>query len=125
MCQGRLYHSVCLHFLLIAIAIQGVTPDPQDLASNNCLRLFCPALGDPNALADDDGMPDDVCVPAASEIESLLHGRSESLDPPCRMCPSTEFDPLAVHLRAARPGQRVGNQARSDQLIYSVCRLNC
>ena len=74
MCQGRLCHSVWLYFVLIAIAIQGVTPDAQDLASIKSLWLFCPALAGSRHLAAEDGLPDEVCGPAQPEMDAVSHG---------------------------------------------------
>jgi hypothetical protein len=40
MCQGVRFHSVDLHLVLIALAIQGVTPDAQE--GDNSVRTFDP-----------------------------------------------------------------------------------
>ncbi len=59
--QGRLNPSYCRRILLIAMAIQGLTPDLHDLASSTVLRLLCPYLVSGSAFQLDDDSPDDVC----------------------------------------------------------------
>jgi hypothetical protein len=126
MCQGRLCQSILLYCLLIAVAIQGVTPDAQDLASINCLLMFCPALADSRDMAGEDGLPDEVCGPAQSRISvglrvrvepnSLANRRSETSD---------QNDLLTSHLGALRSHARGGKNVRLDDLIYALCRLKC
>jgi hypothetical protein len=125
MCQGRLSHTVRLHLVLIACAIQGVTPDPQDLASNNCLLILFPTLADPNCLIDDNGMPDEVCRPAESEIDSLWRASAASNELPCSAHASRERPAHTIHASAARVPDWGGDLARVGELIYSLCRLNC
>jgi len=67
--QGRLFQSFCSHILLIACAIQGITPDSKDLASMNALKLFCPGLTDPHQGVDEDEFPDDVCQSLQIEMD--------------------------------------------------------
>jgi hypothetical protein len=43
--QGRRFPHFWRCIILIATAIQGITPDPQDLASLKLLRMICPILG--------------------------------------------------------------------------------
>ena len=124
MCQGRQCYSVCLHFVLIAMAIQGVTPDAQDLASVNALRFFCAALAGSNPSASDDGLPDEVCGPAWSEMALVLHRRRESIAPGFHTM-STE-NQMPTDCSIARWSDTCGvNMIRFDNLISSMCRLNC
>jgi hypothetical protein len=61
--QGSLLQTSCLRILLIAAAIQGVTPDSKDLASIHALKLICPVLAGSDQATDVDEFPDDVCEP--------------------------------------------------------------
>ncbi len=126
MCQGRRCHSVWLYFLLIAVAIQGVTPDARDLASMNSLLLFCPALADSRDLAGEDGLPDEVCEPAESEMGVGLRGGLEPNDLANRLWGATDqYDPLPFDLRARRSHAGGRKHSRTDDLIYALCRLKC
>ena len=126
MCQGRLCHSVWLYCLLIAVAIQGVTPDAQDLASINALLMFCPALADSRDLAGEDGLPDEVCGPAQPQMSVGLRGRVEPNDLANPLSESNEqHDLLTSHLGAVRSHACGGKHAGLDDLIYALCRLKC
>ena len=125
MCHGRLCHSVWLYFLLIAIAIQGVTPDARDLASGNALLLFCPALADSRDLTGEDGLPDEVCGPAQPELGVGSRGRSETNDLANRLSGTTDqLHPLPIHHGALRSHAQ-GKHPRMDELITALCRLKC
>jgi hypothetical protein len=126
MCRGRLCHSVWLYFLLIAVAIQGVTPDADDLASLNCLFLFCPSLADSKDLADDDGLPDEVCGPVRPETDAVLRGNAQPNDPANPLFLSSEdHHQLTIQLRALRSDARGGKHPRLNDLNCSLCRLKC
>jgi hypothetical protein len=123
--QGWRFHPICLHFLLFATAIQGVTPDAQDLASSNGLRLFGRALAGTNTLDDDDGLPDDVCRPVEFEMDSVVRGRSESDDQPLRAFASIELQLLTIRSNALRSAPGDGAVTRINDMIDSMCRLDC
>jgi hypothetical protein len=125
MCHGRLRHSVWLHFVLIAVAIQGVVPDAQDLASINILLLFFPALADSRELSGQDGLPDEVCGPAQPELGVGSRGRSETNDLANRLSGTTDqLYPLPIHHGALRSHAH-GKHPRIDELITALCRLKC
>jgi hypothetical protein len=124
--QGRLCHSFWLYSVLIAVAIQAVTPDAHDLASMNALLLFCPTLAGSRDLADDDGLPDEVCGPAQSEMGVASRGKAEASELASTLWVSTDLkDPLASQPGALRSHARSGNHPRLYELIYSLCRLRC
>ena len=126
MCQGRLCHSVWLNCLLIAVAIQGVTPDAHDLASLNSLVMFCADLADSRDLAGEDGLPDEVCGPAQPEIGVGLRGRVEPNDLVDRLSGMTDqHDLLTSHRGALRSQAPGGKHVRLDDLVYALCRLKC
>jgi hypothetical protein len=126
MCQGRLCHSVWLYFLLIATAIQGVTPDAHDLASINALLWLCPALADSRDLDGEDGLPDEVCGPAQPEKGVGLRGKVEANDLANRLSGMPDQHHLLTsHIGAVRSHARGGKHPQLDALIYSLCRLKC
>jgi hypothetical protein len=122
--QGRLSQTICLQFLLIASAIQGITPDAHDLASIKALWLFCPVRAEAGRLADDDGLPDDVCGPAQSAAALIIRtGKSGDVSHPAYT--STESLLPTFQSCALRSVSRHSCSARIDDLIYSLCRINC
>jgi hypothetical protein len=126
MCQGRLCHSFRIYFLLIAIAIQGVTPDAHDLASINSLLLFCPALADSRGLDGEDGLPDEVCGPAQPDMGVRLRDRAAPNGLANGLSGTTDHhDPLTIRLRALRSHARGDKHPRLADLIYALCRLRC
>jgi hypothetical protein len=66
MSHGRPFHSRCLQLLLLALAIQAISPDSQDLASTQALQVIAPGLTDRDSAVQQDEWPDDVCEPAPS-----------------------------------------------------------
>src|SRR5262245_66615853 len=52
----------CLALVLVSVAIQGVTPDPHDLASPRTWQLLYAFLAD-QQLGADATSPDEVCDP--------------------------------------------------------------
>ena len=124
MSHGRLSRTICLQFLLIASAIQGITPDAQDLGSIKALRLFCPLLADVNSLAEDDGLPDEVCGPAQSAVALFIRlATSGDLTHPAFA--SIESILPACQEHAVRSVTRHSCSARIADLIYTLCRINC
>jgi hypothetical protein len=87
--HGRLSRLLLLGILLIVVAIQGITPDAQDLASMQSLRLFARILPGSGTLALEDEWPDDVCDPlaSASTLSRLASHRLDQGDSPY-------FDPI-------------------------------
>lgn len=57
--------------LLFSAAVQAATPDPWSLASASGLWLFLPAIAQPDQPLDDDDSPDEVCEPAARQIDAI------------------------------------------------------
>jgi hypothetical protein len=124
-CQSRPFHSLCLRSVLIAVAIQGVTPDAQDLASLNSLRVFCPVLSGSGMPCRDDGLPDEVCEAMTIEIDrellanaglnalvTLNHVKSENL--------ATTIPSNALLLR------RVGRHSTAAHDVpHCLCLLKC
>jgi hypothetical protein len=123
--QGRRSQAFCLHILLIALAIQGITPDSNDLASINALKLFCPRLTDADQMVDEDEFPDDVCEPVRVQIDL---GRCQLADLdglPFARFATAEAQMGRVKSDALQFVARRGTLTRIDGLIHSLCRLKC
>jgi hypothetical protein len=124
MSQGRLYHLIWLQLSLIAVAVQGITPDAQDMASLKALWLLCLPLADSGVPSDDDGTPDEVCEPVGAQINRIARqpvGCDEQVRP---VSVSIESRPNSV----AAAGSMIGKPARTnsgDGLVFDLCRLNC
>jgi hypothetical protein len=122
--QGRLSHTIWLQFLLIASAIQGVTPDAHDLASIKALRLFCPLLANAGTLADDDGLPDEVCGPIQAAAHLIIRAaKLRNVAHPAFA--STESLLPTLQSASMRLVWRHHVSARIDDLAYCLCRINC
>ena len=109
--------------LLIAVAIQGITPDAADLASARLLVLLCPALADDEACPGVDEWPDQACT-----VPPIRVGGTKP--------PKVEEPPRDDVLAAQPPGQalpgddpglvgRASIPVRSPRIIHSLCRLLC
>jgi hypothetical protein len=125
-CHGRPCHCFWLYLLLIALAIQGVTPDAQDLASLNSLLVLCPSLIEVENLAGNDALPDDVCGPAQPEVIGFFGDRGEFGGlvrlPNYSM---NAFLTLATPIAARRASSGCETDRRFDDLINRLCRLQC
>jgi hypothetical protein len=123
--QGRLHTLICLHTLLIATAIQGITPDAQDLASLKPLWMLSRMLAAPDAMSGDDGLPDEVCATLPAEIEVVAHHPAEPTDSANLERFATER--LSRTRRAGAPGSPPAwrNVGGSGGLIFTLCRLVC
>jgi hypothetical protein len=126
MCHGRPCRSFWLYLLLIAAAIQGVTPDAQDLASLNSFFLLCPSLADAENLAGNDELPDEVCGPAKLEVNGILCDRGEIAGlVSIPSFSSSDYLMLASSIAAVGAGARRGTNRRLRDPIYCLCRLQC
>ncbi len=122
--QGRLYHSIWLQLVLIAIAIQGVTPDANDMASLHAVRFLCPVLADPGAVRDDDGSPDEVCEPVRLEIDWNTCRHTQCNEPAVDDLASIELISDAPRPRYSLVAAGDGD-GRTNGLIRRLCRCNC
>jgi hypothetical protein len=121
--QGRGLHAVWQRILLIAVAIQGITPDVYDLASTHSFVLVCPTLAPDDAAAPGgDEWPDDVCeLPRLSQ--TWLRGQEEATQllglitagSPRQLLPGEED----------RPARPVAVPVRLPHLIHALCRFLC
>jgi hypothetical protein len=125
MSQGRLSRSFWLQFLLVVLAIQGITPDAQDLASSQALRLFAPILTDFDTPVQEDEWPDDVCDPVQSatshpQTPREVHGCSLTFE---LAIIRAQLPPIA--LNRFRIGARRSVLISATDLLRSFGRLNC
>lgn len=123
--QARRARSIAAYFLLFALAIQGITPDAQDLASLNALRLYCPQLADLKSLLDDDESLDDVCGPADLEMYQAIRKLMESRASRFLSFVSTVHRTRIVRWDTLPLPSSLGRNARIGDLIHSLCRLTC
>ena len=125
MCQGRRCRSICLYLALIAVAIQGLTPDAHDLASLNSLRVLCPAFSDSTTLPSDDGLPDEVCGPMTFEMDLVSRTRSDSNSLTTLAYLASDESALALPSGARRSRLGSCHIVRADAPLHCLCRLNC
>jgi hypothetical protein len=108
--------------LLIAVAIQGTTPDPDDVSSMNALRLLCPIVGDLGSGVSHDGFPDEVCEPMrpgalvdAAQISRVQHDETCPLEPAAPAVAASGIRRLLAGVESPRP----------DESAHLSCRLTC
>ena len=121
--QGRRFPHFWRCIILIATAIQGITPDPQDLASVRLLRMICPVLGSDFGSPGEDESMADACEPLRMDQGSRIRQVASKIPLPGRLpirtCPeifSPDVRPVASHRN---------EELRPDGLIHSLGRLRC
>src|SRR4051794_33305643 len=82
----------CLYGALIALTIQGMTPDPQDLTSHSISRILRSILGDGIPAAADEAPPaddatDEVCTPASAAVRLAARECTARPSPPRLLLP--------------------------------------
>jgi hypothetical protein len=121
--------------LLVAMAIQGLTPDQSDLASSRLLRLVLSGLAGsrsdggpapssiPTPRGQDDGVPGEICATVAAGVASRV--RLDTGGPPhVHVLPVGILDHLTRS--ALHPLRRPRVVAwGADGLIPSLCRFRC
>jgi hypothetical protein len=120
----------CLRCALIALAIQGMTPDAQDVTSGSIWRILrsiasdgIPPTGDEAPLGDDatHEKPGEVCMPASSSgVRPVTRHSIDGPCPPHRMPPSPCHSPTAL---TRRPSPR--DAAATARRLASLGRLTC
>ena len=121
--QGRQIQSLGQRILLIAVAIQGITPDPDDLASSRSVLVLCPALADDDAGRGVDDWPDDACAvpplnlgwPKRQKAEEPRLAGLRTAPSPGPILPGD--DPRLV--------SQAGIPVRFPRIIHALCRLIC
>jgi hypothetical protein len=124
--QGRLFQPFCLRvLLLVALAIQGITPDSRDVASINALIVLCPGLSIIGQSVDEDEFPDDVCEPIAIGLALAALRSTDSDGLAFATSGVAEFQCGTVALRALPLLARNHANTCSNELIHALCRLTC
>jgi hypothetical protein len=121
--QGRHFRHFWRCIILIAAAIQGITPDPQDLASLQLFRVICPMLGVELGSTEGHESTAEVCEPLRLDQGSRIrHGAGKlplpggiqiAVGPPSF---SPDDQPVASHRK---------EDLRPHGLIPPPCRLRC
>jgi hypothetical protein len=117
--------------LLVALAIQGVTPDFRNLSSPWLLRILDWEMGDlafgkdsePLPVENHDDGPSDVCAPGSMHNSLRLHRDSVG-----RL--AAEFTPIGPSERLIRSSvlsfhPHILARHGGDDLIRSLCRFLC
>jgi hypothetical protein len=119
----------CLHCALIALAIQGMTPDPQDLTSSLISRILqsiwhdcVPGVADEGPRGGDasDETPDEVCTLASACVR--LAARSRVNGPP--VAPGAPLAPGMPGKSPPRP-HSPREAATICRRLASLCRFTC
>jgi hypothetical protein len=128
--KGSRPRATCLGIVMIALAIQAITPDAHDLTSFSISRIIQSILSDSLAPAEgaapsEDDSPDktddDVCSPTSAGMRIALR-RPTSSPRPLSMSTLCEL-PNRPTLR--HPSCPIGGAARGGELILTLCRLTC
>jgi hypothetical protein len=120
--QGRHSSYRFWGVLLIAVAIQGITPDSEDVASPRAILLLSANFSD-HSFQNEDEWPDDVCEVARFQSIRLAPGPKGHLR-------TSELSAFEIHepLHSCQAPERpsLGSlDASSLRLIYSLCRVRC
>ncbi len=110
---------------MIALTIQGITPDTKNFASINALKLLWPAITDADHMVDEDDFPDDLCEPVRVDIDLSCCYRADPDGSPCPRWAMDEPRWGRVKLNSMQFVACAGRLRRTDKLIRSLCRLNC
>jgi hypothetical protein len=129
MVQRPCFRLRWLHCALIALAMQGMKPDPQDLVSGTIARILESIPGDrmsPKAAGElppgedaTDDTPDEICTPASSSIGRVEQGRDAPASRGLRVGHSART--MASAPRHATPPL----PAPSNRRLASLGRLTC
>jgi hypothetical protein len=95
--QGRSLATLIRCLLLLVTAVQGLTPDLNDLASSRALVLLCPSSADTRSFQFEDDSPDDVCEILESFQTGLMVRHADDL-------PQSD---LTIHARSAQSTRSV------------------
>ena len=121
--QGRRFPHFWRCIILIAAAIQGITPDPQDLASLKLLRMICPMVGADVESHEDHESAGDVCEPLQMDRGSRI--RQLARKTPRRGRIAIITCPEIVSPDLCRVASHRNEHPRPHGLIHSLGRLRC
>jgi hypothetical protein len=121
--HGRHARSLIRCILLLASAIQGITPDSHNLASPFAISLLDPSSIGRSALLDDDHSPDDAC----EAIEESRPWRAHQQELACRTGHPGPNGRASDH-SSSMIGTRsniVAERLCAQDLPLTLCRLVC
>ncbi len=124
MCQGMHSRSIFYSLLLIATAIQAITPDPQDLASVNALRLLCSGSLVLPGFTDDE-LPDEVSGPVESGLDIVFRRVKESLDSQQSVHSPTSRNAPDIQPQSLRATTTICSFAQPACALENLCKRNC
>jgi hypothetical protein len=121
--QGRRFAYFWLCIVLVATAMQGITPDAQDLASLKLLRMICPTFGSDLGSPGEDEPAAQVCEPLQRDQGARKPQTANEIPPP-------GWITIAISPKTfSRDGRLVASlrnqEKRPDGLILSPGRLRC
>ena len=109
--------------VLIATAVRGITPDPQDLASLNLLRMICPMLGSELGSQEEDELVGAVCEPLRMDQRSRIRQIVGKIPLPGRIAIITSPEKFSPDAR--RVASHRNDELWPHGLIHSLGRLRC
>jgi hypothetical protein len=116
-------HRISIPILLIAVTIQGIIPDADDLASLRALNLVCQDIFGIGFCCDDCGSSDEVCAPLRSEQIWEKRELTERQATSRFGWPGPTAPMIGPHgYRSSSLGSSI---VRIDDLIHSHSCLNC
>jgi hypothetical protein len=120
---GERFHLILVHLLLVAVGVQAITPDPQNLASLRALNMLYDITdGSSNPTESPGNLPDEVSGPVRLGQNLLKNGlfvdmmRSRHL-PAGSMSRKTR--------RRARQTEPVRQFTQMEGMLRTHCRLTC
>jgi hypothetical protein len=117
------FKALHLHVLTIAVAIQGVTPDPSDLASIRGLEIIALMMTDSAPQADDQEPLDGVCASVSQKSE--LPARASKKTIQFVGVTSGVAHTSSIEAASTRQIPPLHFLSSAEFLIQSSCRLNC
>jgi hypothetical protein len=121
--QGRHIQLPLRGILLIAMAIQGITPDTDDLASNRAITVLLPILNDDQSPCDEVDSPDDVCeLVQLDPVRQLLSKAEEGFYLGLSALPASGQD---LRCGAALRAFLCGGALQPPLRIEALCRMIC
>jgi hypothetical protein len=115
--------SVGLRLLLVVVGIQGITPDPNDLASSRAFQVLLSESQSSGHWQHEDDGNGEVSRPIRTESDSMARQRVEQTRDVDFASIGSMPDALMSKIRgiAGPPGGLMG----PDQLIHLLCHLMC
>jgi hypothetical protein len=121
--HGRFIQRCFQSALLIAMAIQGLTPGLNDLASTSALRLLCSYTGDQHYSQLDDGAPDNVCE--LFEWSQRLEGSRVGNDVGVAGPASFPAFPVTLRFPIVRSSAESPLVQPVHPSLHELCRIAC